>query len=438
LENIIKNIRPSSSLLEMAEDEESVTTGGRRGESVSARMRGASTSEGAVVTGRTRGESISGRMRGASASGGTGVTGRIRGASVSVANTLINFNPQPGMWAATGTAIAQAPNLTELREPIGGGENIEFNEHGHSARTVITDGVGTPVLPTALARTTTGAVEARTTRKTGNVRKDEEVHGGIVERPTLKQQAETEEKHSWGTTILNGLKAFWKFFKTPTGFVMTLYGLNIVAWGAMLFFLLLKAAPAMNHPSADSDDSPRKKWIEIDSQILNALFCVTGFGLAPWRFRDLYWMIKIQSRKNRYAMKRLSEQNKSWFRPPLWYSEPNDQYLELGVEKRVTFTGEVAPPTSLWKLSFVIWMMVWNTLFQVCLAAFMWVYNRIDRPTWSTGLFIALGCGVSLLAGLMMWWEGRKVKKIEGPEIKIVRSEDTKQGQGLNGGVVIQ
>ncbi|KAL6402662.1 hypothetical protein AUP68_14116 [Ilyonectria robusta] len=49
----------------------------------------------------------------------------------------------------------------------------------------------------------------------------------------------------------------------------------------MIFFLLLKAAPAMNHPSADSDDSPRKKWIEIDSQILNALFCVTAFGLAP-------------------------------------------------------------------------------------------------------------------------------------------------------------
>jgi len=28
--------------------------------------------------------------------------------------------------------------------------------------------------------------------------------------------------------------------------------------------------------------------IEIDSQILNALFCVTGLGLLPWRLRDLY------------------------------------------------------------------------------------------------------------------------------------------------------
>jgi hypothetical protein len=46
---------------------------------------------------------------------------------------------------------------------------------------------------------------------------------------------------------------------------MTVYGLNVVAWGAMLFFLLLGAASAMNHPSKDAINSPRKIWIEIDS-----------------------------------------------------------------------------------------------------------------------------------------------------------------------------
>lgn len=85
------------------------------------------------------------------------------------------------------------------------------------------------------------------------------------------------------------------------------------------------------------------------------------------------------------------------------------------VEKRVTFTGEVAPPTKIWKLFFVVWMYVWNTLFQVVLASFMWTYNRFDSPTWATGTFIGLGCGVSLLAGLMMWWEGRKVKVCDSP-----------------------
>ncbi|OWP44593.1 hypothetical protein CEG18_29200, partial [Pseudomonas nitroreducens] len=90
---------------------------------------------------------------------------------------------------------------------------------------------------------------------------------------------------------------------------MTIYGLNIVAWGAMLFFLLLDAAPAMDHPDKDSNDSPRKKWLEIDSQILNALFCVTGFGLAPWRFRDLWNLLQVRFGKNKKAMKRLAKQN---------------------------------------------------------------------------------------------------------------------------------
>ena len=63
------------------------------------------------------------------------------------------------------------------------------------------------------------------------------------------------------------------------------------------------------------------------------------------------------------------------------------------------------------------------------LAAMMWGYNRFDRPSWSTGTFIALGCGVSLLAGVMMWWEGRKVKKIEGPVVKVVDAIDGKLGE---------
>lgn len=83
----------------------------------------------------------------------------------------------------------------------------------------------------------------------------------------------------------------------------------------MLFFLLLKAAPAMCNPSCDDDYSARKIWLEIDSQILNALFCVTGFGLAPWRFRDWYWMMRSVHFHDQYSMRRLFNQNKAWFRP---------------------------------------------------------------------------------------------------------------------------
>lgn len=92
----------------------------------------------------------------------------------------------------------------------------------------------------------------------------------------------------------------------------------------MLFFLLLNAAPAMAVPTADDDYSPRKIWLEIDSQILNALFCVTGFGLAPWRFRDLYFFVRATMFHDVDAMQRLARQNKGWFRPPLWAAENSE------------------------------------------------------------------------------------------------------------------
>lgn len=48
-------------------------------------------------------------------------------------------------------------------------------------------------------------------------------------------------KHSFGQSTKEGLVAFWKFSATPFGFCLTIYGLNIVAWGGMLFLLLCNA-----------------------------------------------------------------------------------------------------------------------------------------------------------------------------------------------------
>ena len=141
----------------------------------------------------------------------------------------------------------------------------------------------------------------------------------------------------------------------------------------MLVFLLLKAAPAMNYPDADDNNSPRKKWLEICSQILNALFCVTAFGLAPWRFRDLYLLIRTLHWRDAAAVRKLASQNTAWFRPPAWA-------YDTGSVRPPTATGHEAPPTPLWKLALTIWMMVLNTLLQVVLCYFMWHYNRIDRP----------------------------------------------------------
>lgn len=251
-------------------------------------------------------------------------------------------------------------------------------------------------------------------------------------------------KKTWGEATVIGLKAFWKFFLTPLGFLVVIYGLNVVAWGGMLFLLLLSAAPAMCHPTCNDINSPRRIWVEIDSQILNALFCVTGFGLIPWRFRDFYYLLRFRVFKKQDGLRRLAGIHRGWFRLPgsdrlnalsrdgrpattTTSSVDDEPESENNVAKSNAalpipvssapdppLTGVRAPPTALWKLDFVIWAFVWNTFLQGVLSGFMWGYNRIDRPSWSTGFFVALACIVAGAGGLMCFLEGKKVKKVEG------------------------
>lgn len=363
----------------------------------------------------------------------TQTAGRLRNASISAAGRLLDYNPARGMWQATGTAIAYAPNVTDLRSAATGGENITFDEHGHSAREAHAEVLKEDYLVRVQTqrRATMGSINMQNGKRSSTASADNvaptekevsaETESPIFASPTAEIELPVHEKVPWPTAIKHALHAFWKFFLTPTGFLITLYGLNVVAWGAMLFFLELHAAPAMNHPdNGNADSSPRKIWLEITSQILNALFCLTAWGLAPWRFRDLYWLLKwrwTSGPGSRDAVTKLAQRNQSWYRMRECDMTEEDGEFARFAHMR-TFTGEVAPPTASWKLDFVVWMMVLNSLFQVGMAFFMWHWNRIDRPSWGVGVFIGLGCFVSLCAGLMSWWEGRKIKIIEGPKVK--------------------
>ncbi|KAJ3455792.1 hypothetical protein MRS44_017274 [Fusarium solani] len=241
-------------------------------------------------------------------------------------------------------------------------------------------------------------------------------------------------KHSAWKSTKSGCIAFWNYFVTPLGFCVTIYGLNVVAWGGMLFLLLCNAAPAMCHPSCNDIDSPRRKWIEWDSQILNALFCVTGFGLAPWRFRDLWYLLQYRMQGKEIPLRRLGGIYRGWFRLP-GSAELNPHIGPKNVSSSPELASSIAcpfpedkipdaplterraPATPIWKLDAVIWLMVWNTFFQCCLAGFMWGMNRYNRPSWATGLFVGLACMVAAVGGIMMFIEGKKVKAIEGVPI---------------------
>ena len=50
-------------------------------------------------------------------------------------------------------------------------------------------------------------------------------------------------------------------------------------------------------------------------------------------------------------------------------------------------------------------------------------YESLQYLSWATGLFIALACIVSRVAGIMSFIEAKRIKKIEGVRAKSVGME---------------
>ncbi|KAH6636468.1 hypothetical protein F5144DRAFT_486119 [Chaetomium tenue] len=268
-------------------------------------------------------------------------------------------------------------------------------------------------------------------------------------RPELTEPFENgyhfPPKYPFKEATQHGLKAFWGFFTTPMGFFWTIYGLNVVAWGGMIFLLLCNASPAMCYPSCDDIDSPRRKWIEWDAQILTGLFCVTAFGLAPWRFRDLYYLLQYRVLGKPEGLRRLAGIHNSWFRLPGTQDLPVDvgpgnvtpdvppSCVPIPEKSmaRAPLTGTRAPATRMWKVEFVIWSMVLNTFAQCGLCGIMWGMNRYDRPSWATGFLVGIGMVIAMVGGWVQFKEGQRVKSIEGVPLTERDRERLARDKGL-------
>lgn len=158
--------------------------------------------------------------------------------------------------------------------------------------------------------------------------------------------------------------------------------------------------------------------------------------------------MKYRLKKDQSALRRLAGIHRGWFRLPLSleipvhigpdnidaeYSKlaPNSVPEPLPSMPDAPLTGFRAPPTPLWKMDFVvsilanfvdrtsanhrkIWMYVWNTFLQGALSGIMWGLNRYNRPAWTTGFLVAVACILAAAGGIMVFFEGKKVKKVEG------------------------
>jgi hypothetical protein len=423
-----------------------------------------------------------------------------------ITRDAINADVPSGAWAAAAEASSKAPTLGQIRkgtfaesgwteracwqdangrgqklsrisdsnignEPAAGDDAVERNIGGERQSNVF----GASGVPLGLDRDAkdgpvaapTEVLEFTSTKESYSKETDDDSRELVASFDGTLSQSEDDSrpKVTWTRSAIIGLRAFWKWFLTPFEFLVTIYALNVVAWGGMLFFLLLNAAPAMCWAldeqrgwirDCDNLQSSRRIWLETDSQILNALFCVTAFGLIPWRFRDLYYLLrwrlmpkKYGLQQKLYGLRTLGGIYQNWVRLP---GSQTLDHMTLAEHNAVAFPntdlaltryetnlpsvqanaldprfpwklkktppkplmGVRAPPTALWKIDFFVWCNVWNTLFQVCLCGFMWGMSRFDRPSWSTGLFIGLSCIVSGVGGIMSFVEAKKIKKIEG------------------------
>lgn len=189
----------------------------------------------------------------------------------------------------------------------------------------------------------------------------------------------------------------------------------------------------MCHPSCDDINSTLKIWIEIDSQILNALFCVPAFGLAPNRARDFclwfQWRFGRKGEETRnLALNQLARKHGSWFSyngngpgstPELFemngHEPPNSSTPKSPTPKsptpEVRMAGDLETP--LWKLDFIVCALIFSTVFQALLAFNMWHYSRFNRPKWAVPLWLCVGFACSIAAGIVQGLEKKRVKKLQ-------------------------
>lgn len=144
--------------------------------------------------------------------------------------------------------------------------------------------------------------------------------------------------------------------------------LNVIGWGGMIFLLLIGAADR-----TIPDEHTRKVWIEIDAQVLNGLFCIPGFGLIPWRLRDLY---QLHSREHRPKLR----------------------------QRRSTSANIV------W-IGLIVWASIFNSLFQIGVAVCLWAFTMDNRPNWLVGVLVGLACLTGIVAGLTQLILQQRAKK---------------------------
>ncbi|KAF1968970.1 hypothetical protein BU23DRAFT_513743 [Bimuria novae-zelandiae CBS 107.79] len=114
-------------------------------------------------------------------------------------------------------------------------------------------------------------------------------HGASLPGWTAEEKALLNDRvrhmlHSRRAGFRRSMRGFGRYVRKPVGFLISLYAFLLTFWGAAWVLFLIGWI---------SVEGRQGYFIEICDQILTALFCVVGIGMAPWRAIDTYHMIFV-------------------------------------------------------------------------------------------------------------------------------------------------
>ena len=238
--------------------------------------------------------------------------------------------------------------------------------------------------------------------------------------------------HSRREKFKRGMRGFGRYVRKPVGFLVTLYAFLLTFWGAAWVLFLIGWI---------SVGDRQAYFIEICDQILTALFCVVGIGLAPWRAVDTYHMIFVAKYAHRtwrlrkeQGLPALRDRNELPARPDTYAWEKGEDTSPLAEETVLTaeqqqkleyHQGKLANSHTFYKphettthnafsvrlLIAIVVLLDCHSLFQMALGGTTWgIYYKV-RPKALTAVILTCSISCNISAGITISVGDHKSRK---------------------------
>lgn len=263
-------------------------------------------------------------------------------------------------------------------------------------------------------------------------------HGASLPGWTAEEKALLNDRvrhllHSRRAKFRRGMRGFGRYVRQPVGFLITLYAFLLTFWGAAWVLFLIGWIGVGGRQAY---------FIEICDQILTALFCVVGIGMAPWRAIDTYHMAFVAKyahktwrvRRER-GLPALKNHNELPARPPAhpWetHAEQQQQEDELPVLNSTEQTklehhqSKLSSSHTFYKphetdthhafsvrlLIAIVTLLDCHSLFQMALGGTTWGIYYKDRPKALTAVILSCSISCNITAGVLISIGDRRSRK---------------------------